>query len=136
MKKIFKNNLFAIIVFIALTCLFIYSTIHVCTYLFGTEREIYVKYDDNCSIVDRYACDHYVWYNNGKKMVTEQVHLSFVETAQWKKNSGYIKFKQLGTHLSHRSAFIYSTIYDIVFISFSTWFVISVIDKKKNKKTK
>ena len=132
MKKIIKSNITAIIVFVALTCLFAYSTIHVCTYLFGTEREIYVELDNHFQL--DYS-KYYVWYNNGKKMVKDSVHLSFIESAQRRNNSGYVKFKQLGTHLSHRSAFIYSTIYDIVFISFSTWFAISIIDKKrKNNK--
>ena len=67
-------------------------------------------------------------------MVKERVHFSFIESAQWRKNSGYITFKQLGTHLAHRSAFVYSAIYSILFISFSTWFIISVINKKKKDK--
>lgn len=130
-KDFFKENKIVIIVFAALTCLFIYSSINVCTYLFGEKRELYVTLDNHFQL--DYS-QNYVWYNNGKKMVKERVHLSFIESAQWRKNSGYITFKQLGTHLTHRSAFVYSAIYSILFISFSTWFIISVINKKKKDK--
>ena len=75
-----------------------------------------------------------MYYNKEhKKIVKDRVHLSFIELAEWKKNSGYITFKQLGTYLTHRSAFVYSTIYSIVFIFFSILFIVCVVNKKKQK---
>lgn len=131
LKEFCKNNISAIIIFSILVLTFIYSIDNVCTYVFGRERELYVELDNHFSL--DYA-KYYIHYNNGKKMVRETVHLSFIESAQWRKDSGYITFKQLGTHLTHRSAFVYSTTYSILFISFSTWFMISVINKKKKDK--
>lgn len=132
-KDFYKNNVAVIVILSILTLIFIYSVTNVCIYIFGSERELYVELDNHFFLID-HSSYHYIWYNNGKKMVKETVHLSIIESVQWRNNSGYIKFKQLGTHLTHRSAFVYSTIYSIIFISFATWSIISITSKKKKDK--
>lgn len=120
MKNSKNKNILLWLIVIGLGCLFIYSAINICTFIFGSKREIYIQEkeeiyvnsDDN--LQNGFA--YYIWYNNGKKMVTERVHLSILELMQREKNSGYITFKQLGTFITHRSAFIYSSIYFVLFI--------------------
>lgn len=126
-NNFFRDNISVIIIFIVCSLLFVYSIDHICIYLFGQERELYVETEHDANL-DFYSR---IWYNNGKKMVHKPVHLSFIELQQIRKNSGFLMFKQLGTQVSHRSAFVYSTIYSIIFISFSTLVIISIIKKKK-----
>ena len=125
-KELFKNNILIIIVLF----IFIYSTGHICIYIFGHDRALYVKTELDANLDLSYR----VWYNNGKKMVQKPVHLSFIEFMQLEKNSGRMKFKQLGTQITHRSSFIYSIIYDVIFIISSTFFISS--NRNKNKKMK
>jgi len=125
-----KDNISIIIIFIVSSLLFVYSISHICIYLFGQERELYVETELDANL-DFYSR---IWYNNGKKMVHKPVYLSFIELRQIRNNSGFLMFKQLGTRVSHRSAFVYSTIYSIVYISFLTLFMISVVNKKKKDK--
>ncbi len=110
--------------------LFIYSIINICTYIFGKERELHVTLDNHFLI--GYS-EYYVSYNNGKKMVwNKNIHLSFIESIQWRNNSGYVTFKQLGTHLTHRSAFVYSSIYFIIFIIILYVYIVDIIKKRNN----
>ena len=129
-NNFFRDNISIIVIFVVCSLLFVYSVSHICIYLFGQERELYVETEHDANL-DFYSR---IWYNNGKKMVHRPVHLSFIELRQIRKNSGFLMFKQLGTQVSHRSAFVYSTIYSIVFIFTSTWIIIGIVNKKKNDK--
>lgn len=131
-KKNIKNKIILIIAIIFFGWLYIYSATNICTFIFGKERELYVKLDNH--LIGEHGSNYYIWYNNGKKMVKETVHLSLIEAIQWKKNSGYITFKQLGTNLTHRSAFVYSLIYFIIVTIILTFYLIGCINKYKIKK--
>lgn len=43
---------------------FVYSINHICIYIFGQERELYIETEHDANL-DFYSR---IWYNNGKKM--------------------------------------------------------------------
>lgn len=128
-KRFLKTNKYMIIVISIFVIIFLYSSMHICTYILGSERRLKVDVDNHYKLE---SIKYYIWYNNGNKMVTERIHLSFIEIMQMNNNSGYVNFKQLGTFLTHRSAFVYSVIYDVIFLFFATSFVLG--SPKNNKK--
>lgn len=128
-KNKIKNNLQTYILLLILVFLLIYSLLNVVTFIFGKERNLYVKIDNH----DANRTYYYVKYNNGKKIVNDGIDLSFIEKKQLKNNSNYMRFRQLGTRLTHRSEFIISLI--IVIVS-SIIFVSWIKNKVSNKSEK
>lgn len=64
-----------------------------------------------------------VSYNNGSKIVHENIHLSVLESWQLRKNNGMLNFRKLNGHVSYRSAFVRSVIFLLVWL-FGVGFVV------------
>lgn len=132
-----KNKLVDYILLIFFSFLFIYFTVtsgmNIVTYICGKNVELSPKQETFSSLDDSSWWNYKIYYNNGDKMVNDNIRLSIVETIQLRKNDGVMKFKKFNGHLTHRSAFVRSSLFLIILASILIFIVHCLLEGKREK---
>ena len=126
------KNILLIIFFVGLFTYFTVSSgMNIVTFIFGENKElspdrVYVSAADDSS-----WWNYTITYNNGEKLVHDNIRLSMIESMQLRKNGGSMNFRYLNGHVTHRSAFIWSLVLFIILAWAIGLFVSGFFMKKK-----
>ena len=109
---------------------------NIVTFLFGKTVELSPKRISYSASEESGWNDYTITYNNGHKLVHESIRLSVLETGQLRKNDGFMNFRKLNGYVTHRSAFVRSSVLLILSAFISGFVVINLLKGRKEENEK
>ena len=130
-KEKLKNTLLILLIVALFICALIFAGRNVVTFIFGSTVELSPKKIYYSAAEDSGWYDHTITYNNGQKLVHQSIRLSIFETGHLRKNDGFMNFRKLNGYVTHRSAFVRSSILLIISALIIGFIVYNLLQGKK-----
>lgn len=132
-----KGHIKSTIIVILFAALFIGVLVlagrNIVTFIFGETVELSPKKISYSAAEDSGWYDYTILYNIGHKLVHDNIRLSVLETRQLRKNDGFMKFRKFNGYVTHRSAFVRSSILVIVTAFLAGFVVVNLLKGRKEK---